>query len=152
MPMLINENPHFAFSYRKALPFKVATRIWQRWGSQSTWKEWDKSIFEIIDGAGSITTGQQFFVVPHRVRQPIHVTVVSAVEGLHFTTASTGAMGLLAFGHTIIKNEPEQTITLEHSICVVPVDEEAFLIEHWDRLKRDIAESVEALSHCVMME
>lgn len=150
--MLTEKNVNFSFAYRNTLPVNVASRIWQRWNSQSTWQEWDKSISGTFDGTDSITIGQQFYVVPYQAPRAIKVTVVSLVEGIHFTTVATVKMGLLAFGHTIINNGHEQTVILEHSICAVPNDAEIFRSQYWGQFQQDIATSVETLSLCVLTE
>lgn len=150
--MIQNESTKFAFAYSKTLPFQVADCIWQRWNCLSSWQDWDQSLSCAQAESNSIALGHQFCVVPRMSGQPIPVTVVSAVEGLHFTTASVGAMGLLSFGHTLILNTASQTVTLEHSICAVPVDVEIFRARIWDRLKEDVTASVEALGELAVKE
>lgn len=143
--MTQNESTEFAFSHRKVLPSHAAARVWQRWSSLSSWQDWDQSLSGTQAEGDSIVLGQRFCVVPKMNGQPIPVTVASTVEGLHFTTASAGPMGLMAFGHTLIVDTAAQTVTLEHSICAVPGDADMFRTRLWDHLKADITASVEAL-------
>ncbi len=147
-----HEPTEFAFTHSKMLPSFAAARIWQRWSSLSSWRDWDQSLTETQVGSETIAIGQRFCVVPQVTGHPIPVTVASAVEGLHFTTVSVGPMGLMAFGHTLSLDTAAQTVTLEHSICAVPADKDMFRSLHWDRLKRDVTESVEALGDLVMKE
>lgn len=144
-----NESTEFAFIYHKELPLGTAIHVWQRWSCLSSWQDWDQSLSGTQAESNSIALGQCFFVVPKMTKKPIPVTVVSAVEGLHFTTASAGPMGLMAFGHTLIVDAEAQTVTLEHSICAVPADADLFRTRMWDCLKADVTASVEALGYLV---
>lgn len=147
--MTQNETTEFAYSHRKVLPSYAADRVWRRWVSLSTWQDWDQSLLGTQAGGDTIVLGQRFCVVPKINGQPIPVTVVSAVEGLHFTTASAGPMGLMAFGHALIIDAEAQTVTLEHSICAVPSDTDMFRTRLWDHLKADVTASVEALGNLI---
>lgn len=140
-----NESTEFAFVCRRELPIDTAAHVWQRWSLLSNWQDWDQSLSGTQAENNSIALGQCFFVVPKMTGEPIPVTVVSSVQGLHFTTASAGSMGLMAFGHTLILDAAAQTVTLEHSICAVPTNADLFRTRMWDHLKAGITKSVESL-------
>ena len=150
--MTQNETTAFTFTHRKVLPSQAAASVWQRWCSLSSWQDWDQSLSGTQAESDSIATGQRFCVVPKTSGQPIPVTVVSAVEGQHFTTAAAGPMGLMAFGHSLVVDDAAQTVTLEHSICAVPGDAEIFRTRVWDHLKADVIASVEALGNLAAKE
>jgi hypothetical protein len=147
-----NESTEFAFAHRKELPMAAAALIWQRWSQLSSWQDWDQSLSGTEATRDGIGLGQRFSVVPKMTGKPIPVTVVSFVEGMQFTTASAGPMGLMAFGHTLNIDTVRQTATLEHSICALPADAEFFRTRLWNSLKADVAASVDALGNLVANE
>jgi len=146
------ESTEFTFSYRKELPLSTAAHVWKRWSLLSSWQDWDQSLSGTQAASNSIALGQCFCVVPKMTGKPIPVTVISAVDGLHFTTASAGPVGLMAFGHTLIVDAAAQIVKLEHSICMVPADADFFRARMWDRLKTDVTASVQALGHLVVKD
>jgi hypothetical protein len=147
-----NESIEFAFAHRKELPLAAAALVWQRWNQLSSWHDWDQSLSSTEAKSDAIGLGKRFSVVPKMTGKPIPVTVVSSVEGLQFTTASAGPIGLMAFGHTLIIDTVRETATLEHSICAVPADAELFRTRMWNSLKADVAASVDALGNLVAKE
>lgn len=139
----------FAFSARASLPEAAAGSLWSRWCALSSWADWDLSLSGVLHVQERLFLGQRFAVVPKATGRPIPVCVASFEAGRSFTTASAGPLGLLAFGHALLESPEPGRVTLEHSVCAVVADEEAFAAQHWRRLRGDVEDSVAALAALV---
>jgi hypothetical protein len=142
----------FHHAGRLQLPQSAAPSIWRRWCALSMWPDWDVSLSDVIAESDGLALGRSFHIVPKASGIRIPVRVVSFCEGIHFTTASVGPLGLVSFGHTLVAEASPGCVSLEHTICAAPVDEETFAARVWSRLVADVDDAVAALARRVSQE
>lgn len=139
------------FTHRSSQTVSVddARTVWKRWSELSTWQDWDSSLKGTSSKQDGLELGKQFSVLPKGVDISIPVVVSAYIESKHFTTTSSGPMGMLSFGHTITPHSDGKHVDIEHTLCALPANPGEFAIGMWARLMNDIDESVGALSQVV---
>ncbi|MBT0720291.1 SRPBCC family protein [Rosenbergiella collisarenosi] len=142
----INNNP-FVFSHSVNIPAEVAARVWDAWNNLAGWQHWDASLKGIEATENGLSLGKRFLVIPKAGPGAIAVSVTALIEGVHFTTTANSPMGLLSFGHTLTLNDDGQNVSLQHSICALPVEGgPAFPPPLLEKLQADVITSVNELS------
>ena len=144
--MSMLEPTNFVYSYSKSIPHDALSTIWKRWSELSLWHTWDSSLKGTQAQNNGLALGKRFLVTPKGAPVSIPVTITGFIEGTHFTTVSQSPVGLLAFGHSLIVTPETKLTTLIHSICAVPTDQTFFATNMWDRLQKDVQESVSCLA------
>lgn len=145
--MSVTNTTPFVFSHSVDIPLAVATRVWDAWSDLAGWQQWDASLRGTEATENGLSLGKRFKVIPKAGSGAIVVSVTSLIEGVHFTTTANSAMGLLSFGHTLTQSEDRQHVSLQHSICAVPVEDgPTFPPPLLEKLQADVITSVNELS------
>ncbi|OVZ94944.1 hypothetical protein CBW54_00585 [Yersinia kristensenii] len=146
----INSNP-FIFSHSVNIPATAAASVWKAWNNLAGWHYWDASLKGTEALENGLSLGKRFMVIPKNGPGPITVSVTALIEGVHFTTTANSPMGLLSFGHTLTLSDDRQNISLQHSICALPVGGGTeFPSPLLEKLQADVITSVDELSQFIL--
>ncbi len=144
--MTITKTLPFVFNYQVEVPSDSVDLIWKKWENLSSWASWDASLEKTWADSDGLHLGKCLDIVPKGGQGPVPVCVTAFIEGVHFTTSSSGPVGLMSIGHTLRRIEGSESTTLEHTICALPANPEVFQEQIWEHLKRGLRQSVDTLA------